>query len=68
VPEREIILVMTYLVVVSSILVQGLTIGPLTRRWLAADAIATEPPSNPENASPAVVEMAARPEDSGGQE
>ena len=36
VPEREIILVITYMVVVFSILVQGLTIGPLTRRWLAA--------------------------------
>lgn len=35
VPEREVILVMTYLVVVCSILVQGLTIGPLARRWLA---------------------------------
>jgi monovalent cation:H+ antiporter, CPA1 family len=36
VPEREIILVVTYVVVVFSILIQGLTIGPLTRRWLAA--------------------------------
>jgi CPA1 family monovalent cation:H+ antiporter len=35
-PEREPILVMTYVVVVFSVLVQGLTIGPLTRRWLAA--------------------------------
>ncbi|MBV9125517.1 MAG: sodium:proton antiporter, partial [Planctomycetes bacterium] len=35
VPEREGILVITYVVVVFSILVQGLTIGPLTRRWLA---------------------------------
>lgn len=34
--EREIILVVTYVVVVFSILVQGLSIGPLTRRWLAA--------------------------------
>jgi CPA1 family monovalent cation:H+ antiporter len=37
VPERELILVMTYVVVVFSILVQGLTIGPLARRWLAAE-------------------------------
>jgi CPA1 family monovalent cation:H+ antiporter len=33
--ERDLILVMTYVVVVFSILVQGLTIGPLARRWLA---------------------------------
>jgi hypothetical protein len=38
VPEREVILVMTYLVVVFSILVQGLTIGPLIRRWLGDQA------------------------------
>jgi CPA1 family monovalent cation:H+ antiporter len=35
VAEREVILVATYVVVVFSILVQGLTIGPLARRWLA---------------------------------
>jgi CPA1 family monovalent cation:H+ antiporter len=35
VPERELILVTTYLVVVFSVLVQGLTIGPLARRWVA---------------------------------
>ncbi len=34
-PERDVVLVMTYVIVVFSILVQGLTIGPLTRRWLA---------------------------------
>jgi CPA1 family monovalent cation:H+ antiporter len=34
VPEREVILVLTYVVVIFSILVQGLTIGPLARRWL----------------------------------
>lgn len=34
IPQREIILVITYVVVVFSILVQGLTIGPLTQRWL----------------------------------
>jgi CPA1 family monovalent cation:H+ antiporter len=36
VPEREVILVITYVVVVFSVLVQGLTMGPLTRRWLSA--------------------------------
>ena len=35
-PGREVILAMTYVVVAFSILVQGLTIGPLARRWLAA--------------------------------
>jgi CPA1 family monovalent cation:H+ antiporter len=35
VPEREVVLVMTYVVVIFSILIQGLTIGPLARRWLA---------------------------------
>jgi CPA1 family monovalent cation:H+ antiporter len=34
VPERQVILVITYAVVAFSILVQGLTLGPLTRRWL----------------------------------
>jgi CPA1 family monovalent cation:H+ antiporter len=34
VPEREPLLVITYIVVVFSILVQGLSIGPLSRRWL----------------------------------
>jgi CPA1 family monovalent cation:H+ antiporter len=34
VPERDVILVVTYVVVVFSVLVQGLTVGPLTRRWL----------------------------------
>jgi CPA1 family monovalent cation:H+ antiporter len=41
VPGREVILTITYVVVVFSILVQGLTIGPLTRRLLPA----TEPTS-----------------------
>jgi len=36
VPEREAILAATYVVVVFSILVQGLTMGPLARRWFAA--------------------------------
>lgn len=34
-PEREIIVAMTYIIVVFSILVQGLTMGPLVRRLLA---------------------------------
>ena len=33
---RDVLLAITYVVVVFSILVQGLTIGPLTRRWLPA--------------------------------
>jgi CPA1 family monovalent cation:H+ antiporter len=36
IPEREVIIVLTYIVVVFSILVQGLTLGPLVRRWGAA--------------------------------
>jgi CPA1 family monovalent cation:H+ antiporter len=36
VPEREILLVLTYIVVVFSVLVQGLTVGLLIRRWLVA--------------------------------
>ncbi len=32
---RNVIVAMTYVVVVFSILVQGLTVGPLTQRWLA---------------------------------
>ncbi|WP_437977088.1 sodium:proton antiporter [Sorangium sp. So ce295] len=42
VPEREMVLTITYVVVVVSIVVQGLTIGPLLRRTLAA-AAAVEP-------------------------
>ena len=34
VPERDVLLSLTYAVVVFSILIQGLTIGPLTRHWL----------------------------------
>jgi monovalent cation:H+ antiporter, CPA1 family len=34
VPERQVILVATYVVVIFSILVQGLTIGPFAHRWL----------------------------------
>jgi CPA1 family monovalent cation:H+ antiporter len=35
-PEREVILAMAYVVVAFSVLVQGLTVGPLSRRWLAS--------------------------------
>ncbi len=34
-PRRDLIVAMTYVVVVFSIVVQGLTVGPLTRRWLS---------------------------------
>ena len=35
VPGRDMIVMITYVVVVFSIVVQGLTVGPLTRRWLS---------------------------------
>jgi monovalent cation:H+ antiporter, CPA1 family len=38
VPRREVILATTYVVVVFSILVQGLTVSPMTRRWLKRPA------------------------------
>jgi Na+:H+ antiporter len=44
VPERDVILFVTYMVVVFSVLVQGLTFGPLTRRWLTASGIAESSP------------------------
>ncbi|WP_437550797.1 sodium:proton antiporter [Sorangium sp. So ce367] len=44
VPEREMVLTITYVVVVVSIVVQGLTIGPLLRRTLAAAAVEPEEP------------------------
>jgi len=43
VEERDALLAMTYMVVVFSILVQGLTIGPLTRRWLGLSQIDSKP-------------------------
>ncbi|KYF91287.1 sodium:proton antiporter [Sorangium cellulosum] len=46
VPEREMVLTITYVVVVVSIVVQGLTIGPLLRRTIAA-AAAAEPEEGP---------------------
>ncbi|WP_437869778.1 cation:proton antiporter domain-containing protein [Sorangium sp. So ce363] len=42
--EREMVLAITYVVVVVSIVVQGLTIGPLLRRTLAAAAVEPEEP------------------------
>ncbi len=41
--EREPILALTYAVVVFSILVQGLTLGPLARRWLRSENVITIP-------------------------
>ena len=38
IPGKNAILAMTYVVAVFSILVQGLTLGPLTRRWLSRAA------------------------------
>lgn len=35
--ERDTLLAMTYVVVVFSILVQGLTLGPLVKRWMGRD-------------------------------
>ncbi|MGO9923944.1 MAG: cation:proton antiporter [Isosphaeraceae bacterium] len=48
--RREVILATTYVVVVFSILVQGLTIGPMTRRWVrrSAGAEAVEAKTLPE--------------------
>jgi CPA1 family monovalent cation:H+ antiporter len=46
VPERHSILVVTYVIVVFSILVQGLTMGPLARRWLSRLSQATSEPGS----------------------
>ncbi len=43
VPRRELILATTYVVVVFSILVQGLTFGPMTRRWVGRASAAAAP-------------------------
>jgi CPA1 family monovalent cation:H+ antiporter len=44
--ERDVLVALTYVVVVFSILVQGLTVGPLARRWLGG--LSREPsPSSP---------------------
>ena len=55
VPERGVILVMTYIVVVFSILVQGLTMAPFRAAWLAAGGAAEKrraPPSLREGTAP----------------
>jgi CPA1 family monovalent cation:H+ antiporter len=44
-PATNVILVLTYVVVVFSIIVQGLTIRPLLRRWLPGTAAQAEPTS-----------------------
>jgi monovalent cation:H+ antiporter, CPA1 family len=41
--ERDSLLAMTYVVVVFSILVQGLTVGPLTRYWLGSPSDGSAP-------------------------
>lgn len=46
VPDREVILAITYVVVVASILLQGLTIGPVVRRSIAS-ASAPDPEDLP---------------------
>ncbi len=43
VPERDVVIAMTYVVVTFSILVQGLTVGPLVSRWLPARGGAEKP-------------------------
>jgi CPA1 family monovalent cation:H+ antiporter len=39
--RRELILVITYVVVIFSMLVQGLTLGPITRRWISWSQVGT---------------------------
>ena len=49
VPTRDVILATTYVVVVFSILVQGLTVGPFTRRWLnRSPRTASDPAHGPD--------------------
>lgn len=43
VPGRDAIVAMTYVVVVFSIVIQGLTVGPMARRWLSGRSPAPEP-------------------------
>ncbi len=47
VPERDPLLALTYVVVVFSILVQGLTLGPLARSWLTAPGQTHPPETRP---------------------
>jgi CPA1 family monovalent cation:H+ antiporter len=46
--ERDVLVTLTYGVVVFSILVQGLTIGPLTRRWLGTRSAGPDPNPHPD--------------------
>lgn len=46
VPGRDVILVITYVVVVFSIVVQGLTIGPLARWWLSETGSPSRDPNH----------------------
>jgi CPA1 family monovalent cation:H+ antiporter len=43
VPERNVIVTLTYIVVVFSILIQGMTVGPLARYWLGKRAVPAAP-------------------------
>src|SRR5262249_11460577 len=43
--DRDLLLVMTYVVVAFSVLVQGLTVGPLARRWLTTTPAEEKPPA-----------------------
>jgi monovalent cation:H+ antiporter, CPA1 family len=43
VPVRDVLVTVSYVVVVFSILVQGLSIGPLTRRWLTRAHLSPSP-------------------------
>jgi CPA1 family monovalent cation:H+ antiporter len=53
--ERDAIVVMTYVVVVFSILVQGLTVGPLAKRWFGRPSGSPDGPA-PSAADPTVAE------------
>jgi CPA1 family monovalent cation:H+ antiporter len=46
--ERDVLVALTYVVVVFSILVQGLTIGPLTRHWLGGRSREPAPDPHPD--------------------
>lgn len=50
--NRELVVTMTYVVVVFSILVQGLTIGPVTRSWLPRKSEAADPDEVTEEGEP----------------
>jgi CPA1 family monovalent cation:H+ antiporter len=46
--ERDVLVALTYVVVVFSILVQGLTVGPLTRHWLGRQPQERGPEPHPD--------------------